>query len=292
MARQQIKDAIRIIWKEMDKLVFKKDNEAIQAFTTAIFALHKLDTARIAEGETYIDPDKADDLETYMDGVNAAWLCARKVCLNKCDDGFTPKELEKIFGDKNYYNVLRDNTGYEAVTKIKRYRDKQPRPHCSTCKHDGLYCDDCTDHSKYEQATNDEIKVGSRVKTLEDNAGGMKLFPIGTIGVVGKIDVDDECPYRVDVGDDYWWYSKDMLEIVPWSEVLIGDVVESTYYTAPMPEGTKGVVISIEHHQQGLDAYKILWADGHTSAEWGDDFKQTEEYCVEIQAIYSKIVTK
>lgn len=300
MARQHIEDAISIIWKEIDKLMFEKDNETIQAFTAAIFALHKLDTARIAEGETYIDPAKADDSETYMDGVNEAWECARKVCLDICDDGFTPEELEEIFEDKSFRNILRDNTGYEAVTKLKRYQDKQPATHCSTCKHNGddtpdgfrNGCSGCKDCSKYERAINDDITVGTRVRTLEDNAGGVELFPIGTIGVVGDIDADDECPYRVDVGDEHWWYSRDMVEVVPWNEVLVGDVVESTYYTDHMPEGIKGVVISVEHHQQGADAYRILWADGHTSTEFSDDFKQTNEYCVEMRTIYSKIKTE
>lgn len=297
MARQHIEDAISIIWREMDKLMFEKDNEAIQAFTAAIFALHKLDSTEIAEGETHMDPAKADDSETYMDGVNEAWECARKVCLDVCDGGFTLEELEEIFGDKSFRNILRDNTGYEAITKTKRYRDKQSTRHCSACKHNGddtvdgfrSGCSGCKDFSKYEQATNDEIKVGTRVRTLKDVADGEELFPIGTIGVVGKIDVDDECPYRVDVGDDYWWYSKDMLEIVPWSEVLVGDVVESTYYTDHMPEGIKGVVISVDHHEQGADAYRILWADGRTSTEYSDDFKQTDEYCGEIRAVVSKL---
>ena len=83
--------------------------------------------------------------------------------------------------------------------------------------------------------------------------------------------------------------ARDMVEVIPQGEVLVGDVVESTYYTRHMPEGIKGVVISVEHHQQGADAYRILWADGRTSTEWSDDFKQTDEHYEEMRTVYSKI---
>lgn len=231
-----------------------------------------------------------------MDGVNEAWECARKVCLDVCDGGFTPEELEAIFGDKSFRNILRDNTGYEAVTKLKRYQDKQSARHCSACKHNGddtvdgfrSGCSGCKDFSKYEQATDDKVKVGTRVRTLEDNAGGVKLFPIGTIGVVGKIDDDDECPYRIDTDEDWFWYSRDMFEIIPEDEILVGDEVES-YRTAHVFEGIKGVVVSVAHHQQGPDTYRILWADGRITTEWSDDFKLTHEHYGEIRAVVSKL---
>ena len=57
-----------------------------------------------------------------------------------------------------------------------------------------------------------KYRIGDTVKTLEDDGG--KLFPIGTIGVIGEIDptASDESCYKVVANGDYWWYSETMLE--------------------------------------------------------------------------------
>lgn len=62
-----------------------------------------------------------------------------------------------------------------------------------------------------------EIKVGDKVRTVKDiDSHGIKLFPIGTIGQVTEIDDNDYIkPYKVTADyNDYWYYSRDMLEKV------------------------------------------------------------------------------
>lgn len=60
-----------------------------------------------------------------------------------------------------------------------------------------------------------EIKVGDKVRTLKDrDCHNIKLFPLGTIGEVTEIDNDCVNPYKVEANNDYWWYSRDMLEVV------------------------------------------------------------------------------
>lgn len=61
-----------------------------------------------------------------------------------------------------------------------------------------------------------EIKVGDKVRTLKDrDMEGCELFPIGTIGTITRIDGDDyRLPYRVEANNDFWYYSRDMLEVI------------------------------------------------------------------------------
>ena len=58
-----------------------------------------------------------------------------------------------------------------------------------------------------------KFKVGEKVKTLKERDHyGTLLFPVGTIGTITGIYSDSDLPYKVETEDDYWYYSKDMLE--------------------------------------------------------------------------------
>lgn len=60
-----------------------------------------------------------------------------------------------------------------------------------------------------------EIKVGDMVRTLKDkDKEGCEVFPIGTIGKVISIREDAVLPYQVEANNNWWLYSRDMLEVV------------------------------------------------------------------------------
>lgn len=58
-----------------------------------------------------------------------------------------------------------------------------------------------------------KFKVGDKVITLKEcDYAGTLLFPVGTIGTITEICFGSNLPYKVETEDDYWYYSKDMLE--------------------------------------------------------------------------------
>jgi hypothetical protein len=57
------------------------------------------------------------------------------------------------------------------------------------------------------------FKVGDKVRTTREELEGVKLFPVGTVGVVLSVCDDDTEKYRVWANEDYWWYSEGMLEL-------------------------------------------------------------------------------
>ena len=62
-----------------------------------------------------------------------------------------------------------------------------------------------------------DFKVGDVVRTLKkEDPHGCTLFPVGTIGVIAKIDTEygRDLPYKVEANGDFWWYSADMFEPV------------------------------------------------------------------------------
>lgn len=64
------------------------------------------------------------------------------------------------------------------------------------------------------------FKVGDKVRTIEDkDVNGTELFPIGTIGTIVEINDENEFfTYLVKANSDWWWYSRDMLEVVESEE--------------------------------------------------------------------------
>lgn len=56
--------------------------------------------------------------KTYEDGLNEAWEVARKIV---CSDGYNWSELEGIFERRSTSDILKTNTIYEAIDKIKNY---------------------------------------------------------------------------------------------------------------------------------------------------------------------------
>lgn len=58
-----------------------------------------------------------------------------------------------------------------------------------------------------------KYKVGDVVRTTKDiDEGGVKVFPIGTIGVIDHVRNDQSLPYKVAANGMCWYYSEDMLE--------------------------------------------------------------------------------
>lgn len=169
--------------------------------------------------------------DSYGRGINDAWECAKKIISSKEEGGIPTDILQRLFG-LGWYDTIKNIPAIDAIAKIKRYEEKKYEESCLTCRHDGFYCDDCINYSKYERSNNEnnKIKVGTRVRTLKDTTEyGGKLFPIGTIGKVTSIDKCDTLPYLVEANGDCWWYSKDMFEILPEDEIVVGDEVVLTH---------------------------------------------------------------
>lgn len=60
-----------------------------------------------------------------------------------------------------------------------------------------------------------QIKIGTKVRTTKDkDCACEKVFPVGTIGIVERIDKGDNLPYKIIANNDYYYYSRDMFEII------------------------------------------------------------------------------
>ena len=69
--------------------------------------------------------------------------------------------------------------------------------------------------SALEQMPCEDIKVGTKVRTTKDkDYCGEEVFPIGTIGIVDRIYSSDKLPYKILANNDYWYYSRDMFEVI------------------------------------------------------------------------------
>jgi len=65
----------------------------------------------------------------------------------------------------------------------------------------------------------EQIKVGTVVRTIKDKDFACeKVFPVGTIGIVERIDNGDILPYKIVANNDYFYYSRDMFEIIEYVE--------------------------------------------------------------------------
>ena len=64
-------------------------------------------------------------MEGYQKGLSDAWDAARKICLNECDGGMTPTEVNKIFGVGFYRDALLEYSASEAIEKIRQYEQEK-----------------------------------------------------------------------------------------------------------------------------------------------------------------------
>ena len=105
----------------------------------------------------YIEPDleqvRKDYDAFYEQGLADAWDAARKICLNECDGGMTPTEVNKIFGVGFYRDALLEYSASEAIEKIRQY----------------------------EQEKEEQIQVGDEVKGKYGTTAGM-------LGIVTRLD--------------------------------------------------------------------------------------------------------
>ena len=67
---------------------------------------------------------KLEEDEYYQRGLEDAWEAARKICLNECDGGMTPTEVNKIFGVGFYRDALLESAS-EAIEKIRQYEQEK-----------------------------------------------------------------------------------------------------------------------------------------------------------------------
>lgn len=104
-----------------------------------------------------------------------------------------------------------------------------------------------------------EFKVGDVVRTLkEEDCHGCTLFPVGTIGVISKIDTlyGKDLPYKVEANGDHWWYSEDMFELVS----VNGEIRKITFNEAErISKMVKGVTCSTcPFENNGCNAVRCL----------------------------------
>ena len=138
--------------------------------------------------ETKVKESETKD-EGYNRGLESAWSCAKRIMSMPLSD------QEKIFNMQDERAIMDAHSAEEAIDILKRYDEK-----------------------------NDDIKVGDKVRTLKGSDGIHDLFPIGTVGIVEIVDKEDELKYKVSADGDYWWYRRDMIELVKDDEIEVGDV--------------------------------------------------------------------
>jgi hypothetical protein len=89
--------------------------------------------------------DTIFNTDTYTQGLNDAWDCARKLIVVESEGGLPIREQLEIFDNTFPVEVLKKYTASEAIAKIKEYENKR-RPNCSylknICPYD-IKCVDC-----------------------------------------------------------------------------------------------------------------------------------------------------
>lgn len=79
------------------------------------------------------------------------------------------------------------------------------------------YCPNCGVRMVEPQESEDDeqIKVGTKVRTIKDkDFAGEEVFPVETIGIVEEIRKGGKLPYIIRANSDYWYYSRDMFEVI------------------------------------------------------------------------------
>lgn len=157
----------------------------------------------------------------YQRGMNDAWACANEI------QQLSGEERFKIIGSES---PIIDFSPNYCIAKLKAYE---------------------------EQKNAEEVKVGTRVRTIKDkDNAGVTLFPVGTIGVVKEIDTSPTLPYLISTDNDTFYYSRDMFEVICDDEVKVGDEVK--HYA----DGTKAVVLDFVD-----DGERVMIFDKNGNAE-------------------------
>ena len=63
--------------------------------------------------------------DAYNRGLENAWNVARKLAVETDDGGVSISDLYKIFGTESMCTIMKNNTVYDAIDKLKAYEDKQ-----------------------------------------------------------------------------------------------------------------------------------------------------------------------
>lgn len=162
--------------------------------------------------------------KSYQQGLDDAWECARKMVCDVANGGMSGEQLYCVLGT-TIYNDLFNFHASEAIERIRQYE---------------------------EQKKAEEVKVGTRVRTIKDkDNAGTTLFPVGTIGVVKEIDTSTNLPYLISTDNDTFYYSMDMFEVIGDDEVNVGD--EVVYHE------DKGVVVLVANNG---NAISVMSANG------------------------------
>ncbi|MBO7713937.1 MAG: hypothetical protein J6S85_10235 [Methanobrevibacter sp.] len=186
---------------------------------------------------------KENSEEAYQKGLDDAWECADK--LNR----MTIDEVRRVFAsDPLSLTIERESiflccTPNIAIAKITAY-EEQKNKRCTACKYqndtDGSECYECVKGMVDRYEPTESIKVGTRVRTTKnEDFESNEVFPIGTIGVIEEINTLRKLPYKISANGDYWFYSRDMFEVIDNDEILVGDEVVGKF-------GFRGVVVGID----------------------------------------------
>lgn len=108
--------------------------------------------------------------EAYNNGLRDAWNCAREISLLDSNSASAEemKNILKVFGTDNIYDILHDYTPQDAIKRIKDYEERDLHDKCKECVHHSkapnLFCGRCVEFSEYEAK---EIQVGDEVYNLD-----------------------------------------------------------------------------------------------------------------------------
>ena len=117
----------------------------------------------------------------------------------------------------------------------------------------------------------EDVKEGMRVRLVKD----LPSFTAGHICVVGKVDDDDdELTYRLDTHDNGlgFWCSRDKFEIVPDTEICVGDIVKTN----------TGSVAVVTHVDEQESTATLLFATGSTGMYYTKNFYYANKHCFRI----------
>ena len=68
-------------------------------------------------------------IDTYIQGLNDAWECARKIILCEAKGGFSTDKYTEVFGNIATFQALEILSASEAIAKIKEYEEKENKIH-------------------------------------------------------------------------------------------------------------------------------------------------------------------
>lgn len=108
--------------------------------------------------------------EAYNNGLRDAWNCAREISLLDSNSASVEemKNILKVFGTDNIYDILHDYTPQDAIKRIKDYEERDLHDKCKECVHHSkapnLFCGRCVEFSEYEAK---EVQVGDEVYNLD-----------------------------------------------------------------------------------------------------------------------------